>query len=598
MSVPSSSVSKRDPAAGPRPSVRSMPFLLRYWPEGAAVLSGILLALCYPRWDIGGLIWIWSAPLLAALWFSGPPDPGQARWKRGFYLGYLSGLTFFVITASWITEVSRVAETIWAGVATLLAFTLYLGLYFAAFGAFASTVGRWVIAEASPVRSSPRGREKGKMDLFEQSFAVIKVAFLNGAAWCGLEWLRGILFTGYGWNGLGVALKDQLLLVQFADVIGINGYGFVLMFAGVIAFCTLVRLGLEVKERRRLRPHFDFALGVAMVIGLFLYGSSAVMRKPAHTIDLRARILQLNVSLEDKWSEDLKLRQKIIFDYRDLTRTFVESTPHDLVIWPESAIPGHFFFPWVQEYFNDHILKGDDFYLISGLEDSNLEGTEIYNTLTIMKGNTESYQMHKKIHLVPLGEYIPFRGKFPLFEWIAGGIIERDFTPGTSYEPLAIEKDGNRIGVVPLICFEDTVPRHTRRFIRPGPQIMVNVTNDGWFYDSDQPTQHFYNALFRCIEFRRPMIRAANTGVSGFIDERGSVYDRNGSDRFPRILRDEESGSTYIRGSLPATLQLDLNPPITLYARYGDAFSVGMGLIALAGVMIFGLRKRSLTPGL
>ncbi|MBP6783433.1 MAG: hypothetical protein KA152_06555, partial [Verrucomicrobiales bacterium] len=176
--------------------------------------------------------------------------------------------------------------------------------------------------------------------------------------------------------------------------------------------------------------------------------------------------------------------------------------------------------------------------------------------------------------------------------WIAGGIIENDFTPGVSYEPLMIEKDEHEIGIIPLICFEDTVPRHTRKFIRPGPQIMVNVTNDGWFYDSAQPAQHFDNALFRCIELRRPMIRAANTGVSGFIDERGSLYDRKGSSRLPRILRDEESGSTYIRGSLPATLQVDLNPPVTFYARYGDAFSVGMGAIALAVALNFGLRNR------
>lgn len=556
--------------------------LLRYRPEAAAVLSGILLALCYPRWDMGELIWIWSAPLLAALWFSEPRKPGQARWKRGFTLGYLSGLSFFVINVSFITEISRVAGTIWAGIAALLALTLYLGLYFAAFGAFAATVGRWTMP----------GPETGRRDLFGESFAAIKVAFLNGAAWCGLEWLRGILFTGYGWNGLGVALKDQLLLVQFADVIGITGYGFVLMFVGIIIFCTLVRLGFEVKQRKRLRPHFEFALGVMMVMGLFLYGSAAMTRKPTETIDVRARVLQLNISLEDKWSEDLTLRQKIIFDYRDLTRTFVETSPHDLVVWPESAIPGLFFSPWVQDYFNDHILKGDDFHLITGLEDSNLQGTEIYNTITIMKGNTESYQMYKKIHLVPLGEFIPFRKKFPVFEWIAGGIIENDFTPGVSYEPLMIEKDEHEIGIIPLICFEDTVPRHTRKFIRPGPQIMVNVTNDGWFYDSAQPAQHFDNALFRCIELRRPMIRAANTGVSGFIDERGSLYDRKGSSRLPRILRDEESGSTYIRGSLPATLQVDLNPPVTFYARYGDAFSVGMGAIALAVALNFGLRNR------
>jgi apolipoprotein N-acyltransferase len=248
----------------------------------------------------------------------------------------------------------------------------------------------------------------------------------------------------------------------------------------------------------------------------------------------------------------------------------------------------------VQEYFNEHVLKGDDFYLLTGLEDSTLKGDEIYNTITLMKGSTETYQMHKKVHLVPIGEYLPFRDTFPIFVWIAGGVIENDFTPGTIFEPLIIEKDGHEIDIVPLICFEDSVPRHARNFLRQKPQIMVNVTNDGWFRDSAQPLQHFNNALFRCIEFRRPMIRAANTGVSGFIDERGSVYDRRSTDKFARVLRDEESGSTHIRGSIPANVEVNLNPPMTIYARYGDVFSVGMGVLALlATTFSFLVAKRT-----
>ena len=376
-----------------------------------------------------------------------------------------------------------------------------------------------------------------------------------------------------------------------------TGYGFVMMFSGIILYCTLVRFGLEAKEQKRLRPHFDFALGVAVIIGLFLYGSSKMRFVPKDSVTLRSRIMQLNIPLEDKWSEDIHLRQKVIFDYRDLTRTFTESSPHDLVLWPETALPGHFAFPWVQKYFNDMVLKDSEFYLLTGLEDSTLKGDEIYNTVTLMKGSTESYQMHRKMHLIPFGEYIPFRKTFPLFEWIAGGVIAADFTPGESYETLTIEKNGHNIGVIPLICFEDTIGRHARKFIQQEPQIMVNVTNDGWFYDSAEPTQHFNNAIFRCIELRRPLIRAANTGVSAFIDDRGSVYDRTSMSPYPRILRDEETGSTYIRGSLPGDVLVDLNPPTTLYARFGDAFSITLGIIALlvGAIGVFRSREKPVT---
>ena len=561
------------------------PKLRRLWPWIAALLSGVLLAICYPPFTADGLIWIWQAPLLGALWFS---DLGEKRWRRGALLGLVCGLVFFAINLSWITEISHVAGTFFAGLGALVALALYLSLYFALFGAFATTAGRWIIPKP----------DKDRKDLFELSFGVLKVAFLNGAAWCGLEWLRGILFTGFGWNTLGVALKNHLLLVQFADVIGITGYGFVMMFSGVIAFCTLVRLGLEIRDRKRLRPHVDFAFGVALIIVLFLYGISKVSHVPDEAVDVRARIMQMNIPIEDKWSEDVKMRQKVIFDYRDLTRTFVESSPHDLVLWSETALPGHFNFPWVQEYFNEHVLKGDDFYLLTGLEDSTLKGDEIYNTITLMKGSTETYQIHKKVHLVPIGEYLPFRDTFPIFVWIAGGVIENDFTPGTIFQPLIIEKDGHEIDIVPLICFEDSVPRHARKFLRQKPQIMVNVTNDGWFRDSAQPLQHFNNALFRCIEFRRPMIRAANTGVSGFIDERGSVYDRRSTDKFARVLRDEESGSTHIRGSIPANVEVNLNPPMTIYARYGDVFSVGMGVLALLATAFSFLVARRAKPSI
>lgn len=568
---------------------RLPPAVRRFWPEVAAATSGLLLALCYPPFDLGGLVWIWVAPLLAALWFS-EPRPGKKgarpRWRHGFRLGFVAGFVFVSINASWVVEMWRVAGTIWAGIGGLVAMSAYLALYFAAFGAFAATVGRWK-PDDRPARGTSR-----KRDLFTDSLSVLRVAFLNGAAWCGLEWLRGVVIPGFGWNGLGVALKEHLTLVQFADVIGVNGYGFVLMFAGTVLFCTFVRVWHEVRSRRRLRPHFDLGIAAAMVAGLFLYGLSAMMRQPDKTIDLRARVMQMNIDLEDKWSEDLAVRQKVIYDYRDLTRTFVEAAPHDLVVWPETALPGVFNFPWVQEYLNDHILKGEEFYLIAGLEDSNLQNTEIYNTITIMKGDTGSHQMHRKSHLMPFGEYIPFRKTFPLFAWIAGGVIVQDFTAGDSIEPLSVEKEGHSIGIIPLICIEDTIPFHARAFIRPGPQILVNVTNDGWFYDSVQPQQHFNNAIFRCIELRRPMIRAANTGVSGFIDERGSVYDRSGREKNERIVRDLESGSTYIRGSVPATLAIDLDPPITVFARIGDSFSIAVGLIALGFALVPWARKR------
>ncbi len=571
----------------------------KWWPWLAALLSGFLLALCYPRWDYPGFIWVWQAPLLTALWFSNPVKEKTSRWKRGFGLGYVSGLIFFVFDLYWFYETKAVVGSAFAGIAAVLAISSYLALYFGAFGAFAATVGRWIPLEPKEEdkklkkpANTPTFFLSGKADLFDQSIAVLKISFLNGAAWCGLEWLRSVFLTGFGWNSLGVALKDLLMLVQFAEVIGILGYGFVLMFAGCIAYTTVVRLWREIQKRKRVQPHLDFAVGVAMIIGLFLFGIQAISRKPAKTIDIRARIMQMNISMEEKMSIEIPVLKNIFDAHRDLTRVFVETSDYDLIVWPETSVPDVFSSRWMQKYFNEQVLKGDDFYLLTGLEEANFIENKIYNTITLMKGNTESYQMHKKIHLVPFGEVLPLRG-FPPIDWTIGKIIVEDFTAGTSYDPLVMKKGDQQIGIIPLICFEDTMGRHARRFIRNGgPQIMVNVTNDGWFFDSAAPQQHFANALFRCIELRRPMIRAANTGVSGFIDERGSTYDRYSTRSYEQIIQDEESGSTYIQGSIPATLKLDLNPPVTIYAQIGDSFSITMGAIALLFAVVSIVRNR------
>lgn len=597
------------------PSKRTKAHLLRtWWPCAAAPLSGLLLTLCFAPWDRSGFVWIWAAPLLTALWFAAPRKAKTPRWQWGFGLGYLAGLAHFLASLPWFLRVGDVAQSFAVGLLAWVGVCAYLALYFGVFGAFAATAGRWIPLDASgreqeggfsnpPSSADPTlpktsrrragtpSRASRKRDLFGQSLGVLRAALLNGAAWCGLEWLRGVLFTGFPWNGLGVALKDHLLLVQFADVIGVTGYGFVLMFSGCVLFATVVRLVREVKDRKRMRPHFDFALGVVMIIGLFLYGLDRINRVPEKTIDLRVRLIQPNIPLDEKWSNDGKVLREIVDDYRDLTRTFVEVSEHDLVLWPETSLPGLFSFPWVQDLLNDEVLAGLDFHLLAGLEDEDFVTGEIHNEIFLMRGSTEDYQHYRKAHLVPFGEYLPFRDRFPPVEWLLGDVVEEDFSPGSEREPLVMEKDGREIGIIPLICFEDILARHARRFVRDGPQLIANVTNDGWFDPSHEPQQHFDNARFRCIELRRPMARATNTGVSGFIDQWGSVHDRHAADRFERILRDSVTGDTRIRGSLPATLRLDPDPPVTLYARFGDAFSIALGLVAIGTVLLRATRR-------
>ena len=177
--------------------------------------------------------------------------------------------------------------------------------------------------------------------------------------------------------------------------------------------------------------------------------------------------------------------------------------------------------------------------------------------------------VYDKHHLVPFGEYVPFRSWLPFLDIIAG---PADFVAGTQNRPLSVPGVGQ---VQMLICYEvifagRVIDRQNR------PDVMVNVTNDGWFQESEGSLQHFRNALFRSIELRRPTIRCANRGVTGVVTLAGSLVDPY-SKKMRHLVN--ESGSYFHRGYLLATVYIPSEGEITLYAAFGDWFAVS-GLIA------------------
>ncbi len=554
----------------------------RVWPWFAAASSGALLSLSYPPFNFGAVAWFWMAPLLLALWTE-PLRPIRWYWWRGARLAFTAGITFFLINLQWLIELRRVAQSWTVGLSGWILLSAYVALYFGLWGAFAATAGRWRPRAGEPPPASPF-KKAPKSPLLLPSLLALQAAFLNAAAWCGLEWLRATAFTGFGWNGLGVALHNDLILVQVADVVGVFGLSFLVVFSNVIATTTVWRFTREI-GKGSLRPHLDFAVGILLVIGVFFYGLDRIKdSKKEDAVELRCLLMQMNIPIDKDWNPH-NLRETLD-DYLNLTEGYVMGGQFDLVIWPETAVPGRFYTPWVQEFFNS-ILELEDFYLMTGTEEDEPLGDESFNSAVLMRNSTENFQMYRKIHLVPFGEYLPLRGKFPPFEWFAGDMVVADFTPGDSYEPLKMEKP--EIEIVPLICFEDTIGDLARRFVDedPAPQLLVNITNDGWFFESATAEQHMTNAMFRCIELRRPMARAANTGVSCFIDETGSLYDRESSRPFERKIQDDTTGSVFTRGCLPATLKIARDQPYTFFARYGNVFSQGMGGIALLWWVVF-----------
>lgn len=405
----------------------------------------------------------------------------------------------------------------------------------------------------------------------------IKMAFLNGAAWCGLEWIRGWFLTGFPWNGLGVGIVDELVIIQVADIVGVTGISFVIIFCSTIITSLIFRVPYEIKNSK-LKAHPDFILGVSLIILIFIYGTNKLSKVPSDQIEIRTLLIQGGINQDEKWNPSTA--HEIYKRYWDMTTPYLqlENVNFDLVVWPESSLPYSLYDQETQKYLNK-ILSINNFELALGINER-VPQEGIYNSIVTLKNNTENPNIYRKTHLVPFGEYVPFRKSIPIVEKIAANSLGVDFSSGKKFEPLTMNLP-EPYQIIPLVCFEDTFGSLARKFVRDSPQLIVNVTNDGWFKESAASEQHLTNAIFRCIELRRPMVRCANTGMTCLIDECGSLYDRySSSPSGERLIHGKDRSNTFLRASLPETIKIEKSPKTTIYSRIGDTFSIVLGLIA------------------
>src|SRR5262249_30830103 len=347
------------------------------------------------------------------------------------------------------------------------------------------------------------------------------LAFLLAAAWVTQEWLRGWVFSGFGWNGLGVALHDNWPLIQIAEFTGVAGLSFMVTFANVILITTVRRLILEARTHTT-RAHFDLTLTLAAVVGVLTFGLRA-SQVSVPTKPLRVAAVQSNVPQNQKF--DPQFTRKIVDQFRRLSEIALRSNPPpDLLIWPESSMPG----PVLNEpeshgFVMDLAASAESDLLLGTIDEEN---RDVYNAALLISDGGERVQLYRKLHLVPFGEFVPGRHSVPLLARVVGDQVPGDFKPGLEYTVFTLTNGD--VQVAPLICFEDTIGELVRRFVlptetNPGANLLVNITNDGWFLHSAGPHQHLANAIFRCVETRRPMARAANTGVTCFVNEFGRV---------------------------------------------------------------------------
>ncbi len=287
-------------------------FLSAWFP---AVASGLLAGCSFGiASGLAWLPWVALAPLCWSLWVGDLPRARGSRALHCFLLGWVAGTVSFLISLFWITTVTVLGWILLCAV---------LGVYHGLWALYAGLVLRPLGEAPDPARS------------WLGSLRNLTVCLLAAAGWTGVEWLRGILFTGFGWNSLGVALGGILPLAQVASVTGTAGLTFLSVLGGAVLAVTVERLRREIVGGRT-RPHLDFFGVVFLIVLCFSWGLSRMNRPAGPVISLRVAGLQGNIPVYDYW--DPKCEERIMETYRELTRRALGSSP-DLIVWPEAATP-------------------------------------------------------------------------------------------------------------------------------------------------------------------------------------------------------------------------------------------------------------------
>lgn len=436
----------------------------------AAVFSGVLYALSFPPFNLHYLAWVALVPLLAIK---------APRFIDGVIAGFFANLIIFF----WLWK-TFAAANVGAPVtfAAWLMLAAILSLYF----------GVISLMNAMPLAPAIK-------------------PFALALSWTAMELLRSHILTGFPWALFAHTQATNLPLLQWAAYSGEEGLSFILFLVNA-AIAGAIRCG----ERAGIRV---LTVTLAMVVFLLFGGRRIAARKQAEIEvgpKMKVALLQGDIDQYQKWDEayEAGIRQK----YAALAREAARQRP-DLIVWPESALPA-----W---YPNDAFHKSWLKNLVIASSATHLVGAvtrrddKEFNAAFLVGPKGEPVAEYDKQKMVPFGEYLPF-GEF-LRGWIP--YLGQLGTFDAGEEPVLFEVNG--VFIAPNVCYEAFFPRVLQRSLRLGADVFVNITNDGWFLDTAAPEQHFVANIFRAVESGRPVVRAANTGISAVIDSSGKVRFRS-----------------------------------------------------------------------
>ena len=460
--------------------------------------------------------------------------------RRAFLLGFLAGAVYFWGTLYWLIETMTTFGGLSTPIATFAAAMLvaYLSLFPATFA--------WIFARCR--------RTYGRA-------ALVVVPF----AWVTTELGRQYVWDGFPWALLGYSQVTMLPIAQAASVAGVYGLSWLL----ALSASALAAIALE-RGRSRWVP---MAGVLVLVAGLAVWGSGRLRASPltSQGEPVRVAVVQGNIAQEDKW--DPALRDAITDRYLAMTREALAAGA-TFILWPESSTP--FFFErdlirgsairrLARESGATLLIGSDQVEPVKATTATEKPQERYYNAAFLVKTDGEVGAVYRKMHLVPFGEYVPLKSLL----FFVGPIIEAvsAFTAGR--DPVLLPVGQHRVSTA--ICYEVIFPSLIRRFVQDGSEMLTTITNDAWYGRSSAAYQHWEQAAMRSIEQGRYLARAANTGISGFVDPYGRMLQT--TDLFQ-----------------PAVVVADLRflTAATIYNRIGDL--IAWLSLAIVGTALLGAK--------
>jgi apolipoprotein N-acyltransferase len=467
-----------------------------------SILSALLLILSFPNFNLWIFAWFGFVPLFFAI-------ENKSKFNA-FLLSCLTGIIFWTGIIYWLIHVT---------VPGTILLILYLSLYFGLFGLIIKGNRLWTI-----------------------DYGLLFIP----STWVLLEFLRAHLLTGFPWALLGYSQYLNLPIIQIADITGTWGVSFLVMMTNVAIYLVFSRQHFSFSEIKK------YSIPILSIIISLSYGYYKLHHRPSSTDQrpIKISVIQGNIPQELKWNTQSK--DYIMDKYLEITRWAAKESS-DLIIWPEAALPVILEEEPVYFEKTKELVKEIKVPLLLGAV--TFRNNFYYNSaLLISKEDSKILKIYDKLHLVPFGEYIPLKNIFPFLKTV---VPIGDITPGTEYKVFKLP-----ITFSVLICFEDLFPQISREFVKKGADFLINITNDAWYKKTPAAYQHLQASVFRAVENRIFLARAANTGVSGFINPDGKIIS---------LVKDNLGRKIFVDGYKTEEIVITKRNP-TFYTLYGDKF--------------------------